>query len=211
MLKTNISNEYRQGLKKKIVLTAERLFRAHGIRAVKMDDVAHALSISKRTLYEIYSNKEDVLLAVCKKHDEELSARFASFGLEKHNVIEIIMEVFHLQIEEMQVVNPVFFEDLAMYPPIKAYMESKRAEREEYSSEFIRRGIEQGFFRGDINYDIIRTMMEATSQFAVANKLYRKYPFADLFRNTVFVFMRGFSTQKGIDAIDEALANFKAV
>lgn len=44
----------RQLLKEKICLTALRLFHKRGIRQVKMDDIATTLSVSKRTLYEIY-------------------------------------------------------------------------------------------------------------------------------------------------------------
>ena len=48
---------YRQSLRDRILDAAMILFAKHGIRAVKMDDVSHALSISKRTLYELYDNK----------------------------------------------------------------------------------------------------------------------------------------------------------
>lgn len=49
---------YRKGLKEKILQTSMQMFKVHGIKAVKMDDIATRLSISKRTLYEIYANKE---------------------------------------------------------------------------------------------------------------------------------------------------------
>ena len=51
--------EYRQGLHEKILVTAMSEFHKHGISAVKMDEIARILSISKRTLYEIYANKEE--------------------------------------------------------------------------------------------------------------------------------------------------------
>ena len=56
----NIS-AYRQQLRERIIETSMRAFAAHGIRAVKMDDIARLLGISKRTLYELYENKETVL------------------------------------------------------------------------------------------------------------------------------------------------------
>ena len=56
----NIST-YKEGLKEKILSTAMAAFYKNGIRAVKMNDIANALSISKRTLYELYKNKEDLL------------------------------------------------------------------------------------------------------------------------------------------------------
>lgn len=46
------------------------MFYQHGIRKVKMDDIAKRLRISKRTVYEIYADKEDLLLEVLQHSDE---------------------------------------------------------------------------------------------------------------------------------------------
>lgn len=53
-----IENEYKKEVKAKILQLATTMFIQHGIRKVKMDDIATHLKISKRTLYEIYQNKE---------------------------------------------------------------------------------------------------------------------------------------------------------
>lgn len=47
----NIENEYRKEIKEKILQLATTMFFQHGIRKVKMDDIANYLKISKRTLY----------------------------------------------------------------------------------------------------------------------------------------------------------------
>lgn len=57
MYKSNPQTEYRTELRKRILKTAIQEFRSKGIKAVKMDDIASMLSVSKRTLYEIYDNK----------------------------------------------------------------------------------------------------------------------------------------------------------
>ena len=62
MQKGSIHSEYRRELKKRILDCAVDKFFTLGIRAVKMDDIAKALGISKRTLYEIYSDKEQLLV-----------------------------------------------------------------------------------------------------------------------------------------------------
>ena len=63
MQKLNTPTEYRRQLRKRILEVASLEFRSKGIRSVKMDDIANSLSISKRTLYEIYENKEQHPLA----------------------------------------------------------------------------------------------------------------------------------------------------
>ena len=64
------TNAYRQQLKGRIMETALKAFTQQGIRAVKMDAIASELSISKRTLYEIYEDKEHLLFETIKNYDE---------------------------------------------------------------------------------------------------------------------------------------------
>ena len=64
--------------RKKIVETAMQMFNSRGIRGVTMDDIAAALRMSKRTLYETFANKEELLTeclmevnhAIEKRHKE---------------------------------------------------------------------------------------------------------------------------------------------
>ena len=61
MSKNDYSTSYRDGLKQKIIDTALPLFKENGIKAVKMDDIATILGISKRTLYEIIGDRKSVV------------------------------------------------------------------------------------------------------------------------------------------------------
>ena len=69
--------EYKKELRGKLLTTAMEEFASRGIKAVKMDDIAAKLGISKRTMYEIYSTKEDILLEGILKHDENEERQFA--------------------------------------------------------------------------------------------------------------------------------------
>lgn len=71
MYKNSSQTNYRQQLREKILQTSMAEFMSKGIRAVKMDDIAASLGISKRTLYEIYSNKEELLLEGVKFQEEQ--------------------------------------------------------------------------------------------------------------------------------------------
>ena len=44
--------------KERIIEQTMRMLVAQGIKAVRMDDIAHQLSVSKRTLYELFGDKE---------------------------------------------------------------------------------------------------------------------------------------------------------
>ena len=75
MAKKLSSVEYRKGLRVKIVEIAGEMFKQYGFKAVKMDVVAQKLCISKRTLYEIFPNKEEIIMEAVKMnvlHDREM-------------------------------------------------------------------------------------------------------------------------------------------
>ena len=65
MYKGSSQTCYKLELRNRILKAAMTEFLHKGVKSVKMDDIANTLAISKRTLYEIYSNKEELLLEVC--------------------------------------------------------------------------------------------------------------------------------------------------
>ena len=94
------SIEYRKDLRVKILDVSVEMFREKGFRAVKMDDVARHLCISKRTLYEIYPNKEDLVFEAIRKGmvrmHEQLKQRIFDGG----DTMDVLIEYFKMRIEE---------------------------------------------------------------------------------------------------------------
>jgi AcrR family transcriptional regulator len=121
---------YRKGLKEKILQTSMQMFKVHGIKAVKMADIANRLSISKRTLYEIYANKEDLLLEGIRLHEKENNDHMDQFSKQAGlTVMDILVEIYHLEMQELADVSPLFFNDLHKYPHIVSFLAEKRRNR----------------------------------------------------------------------------------
>lgn len=193
---------YRQSLRDRILDAAMILFAKHGIRAVKMDDVSHALSISKRTLYELYDNKEQVLLEGVKKYRKKRHEEFLQEVERSKDVMDIILYIYRIKMEAFQLVNPNFYSDLARYPNILASIERDHDEQHKQFMDCMQRGISEGYFRSDLNYDLIGRLFEALGRYMMENELYRSYSMEELFRNMIFVTLRGFCTKKGVDKLD---------
>lgn len=73
-------NDYRQELKERILELAMQEFSLRGLRDIKMDDMAHKLRISKRTLYEIYADKESLLLEGLQRHRQKMEQEMERFA-----------------------------------------------------------------------------------------------------------------------------------
>ena len=75
-------------LKDRILETAESLFDARGVRDVTIDDVCRQLSISKKTFYQFYAQKEDLVGAVVQKRIADSQQYFSRIFRGK-NAVEI--------------------------------------------------------------------------------------------------------------------------
>lgn len=156
MTQPNYTTEHREALREQILKVATREFTTIGVKSVKMDDIARKLKISKRTLYEIYDNKEQLLLESVARRIHEFDAtleRFDSSG--EKQVIDILLEFYRLQMEELRDMNPVYYEDLHKYPRVMSFLEQVNKEHKAHSKDFFKRGVLEGYFRNDFNYELI--------------------------------------------------------
>ena len=104
--------EYRKELRVKILNIAINLYRAKGYKAVKMDEVAQSLNISKRTLYEIYPNKEMLIYESLKTLAERSYASFKDSLKETDDTMDILASYFKMRIHEISLINPLMISDL---------------------------------------------------------------------------------------------------
>lgn len=204
MIKNVCPTEYRQQLRQRIIEAATREFEAKGIKSVKMDDIACLLSVSKRTVYEIFGNKEDLLLE-CVKHDmDRTDAEMNAFAHEPgHNVIDIMLHFYEVKMSRMSRINPAYFIELDKYPQVLRHFEERRKMRTINSASFFSEGIKQGYFRPEVNYELIEKIADLTIREVMSQQLYIEYNLKEVFSNLTMVFMRGLCTSKGIAELEK--------
>ena len=203
MHKDNLQTNYRMELPAKIMQVAMREFRRCGVKAVKMDDIASRLSISKRTLYEIFSNKEELLLECVRMQEEAFDSHMAEFGSDgSHNSIDIILEFYRYQMQNVSDVSPAFYEELSKYGHVVDFLNKKRIKRNANAKAFFANGVSEGYFRKDVDFDIVSQIGAASMEHAMKTKMYEKYGMKDLLHNILFLFLRGLCTAEGIALLD---------
>ena len=198
-------SDYKLNLKERIPDVALQLFTERGINSVRMDDVAQTMGISKRTIYELYDKKEDLLFEVVVKHLKQRMDRMEQAVSHCSNVMEILLEVYHMKVSDFKKTNPLFFTEMIRYPQVKKFLDEQNNLMRDSSYGFIQRGVEEGYFRADLNYQMAVLQFDAMGEYIMQKELYRQYSIEDIFRNLVFVSLRGLCTDKGIKAIDEML------
>lgn len=199
------NTSYRRSLKQKILTTAASLFAKHGIKAVKMDDISNELSISKRTLYEIYDNKE-LLLFECVKTRLEESERKTIEAVEKsENVMDLLIRIYRLRMEALRQTHPLFYVELTKYPDVLEYLQSKDEEKRKHNMEFVERGIREGYFRTDVDYPLVLELFDASNRYVLDHYETLGTALDRVLYNLIFVFLRGFCTKEGIEILDRFL------
>ena len=199
MEKTNDKLELRE----RIVCAATLLFQQHGIKQVRMDDVASKLGISKKTLYGAFADKEAILLEVVKLTSASLCTGIKEILASSSNVVEQIFLLYKRIIEHVRVINPLFFTDLIRYAEVEAYFERMHAEHACYVKEWLMMGVKQGLLRDDINYDVFLRQDGFQIDKLLTNPSVRSYPAEVIYRSVVLVLLRGMATEKGMIVIEE--------
>jgi len=207
MQEIKIISAYRQSLKTRILEAASDAFSQKGIKSVRMDDIAQSLNISKRTLYEIYENKEVLLFECLKTAKMRSQEEMALIAAQRANVMDIILDIYRSKMSQLQKINPQFYSDLEKYPQLQSFLEEQHDKDRTKLKDFLRRGIVEGYFKGDINVDIIANVFDAINEYMKNHKLYTEFPLEQLFNNMLFVIIRGICTQKGVAVIDTFLTD----
>jgi len=205
---TNIT-AYRRGLKEKILNKAMTLFAENGIKAVKMDDIARSLGISKRTLYEIYDNKEVLLFEGIKTYMQLREQQMADFSNTNKNVMDIILHVYSLKVGEFSRTNPKFYDDIVRYPQVLDFLKKNKEKNRKQLSDFLVRGTEEGYFREDVDHEMVALLFDAVGQLVVEKRLFLRFSVEEVFNNFMFISLRGICTRKGIDVLDKFLESQK--
>lgn len=190
----------------RIIEEATREFTSKGVRAVRMDDIARQLGISKRTLYETFSNKEDLLLECVVRAEAKREENMGKFYSDpNYNSIEVVLEHYRQMMRAASMINPNYLVEIGHYKRVLNFFDESKRQHRDQALLFMKRGVDEGFFRPDVNYDIMLSMSDSVIDNLVQKKLYERYDVSTLFHNVFFMFFRGICTPKGLKIIDSLL------
>ena len=195
-------------LRDRIIGVAIEAFHQQGIRQVTMDSIAHRLTISKRTLYQQFEDKEALVLACLSEREKRNEAFLQQIMSETDNVLTILLRVFSHSMDEIGHICPAFFKELAGYPSVVAAYQSRRDEEIEKGVAFMERGAEQGYFNRKANFRIVIAFMQQALDHVLENKSLANASLRDIFINTLMIVLRGCATREGIIVIDNFMAEF---
>ncbi|MBX2841392.1 MAG: TetR/AcrR family transcriptional regulator [Flammeovirgaceae bacterium] len=191
--------------KERIIEVATQLFREYGIKSVTMDDMANQLSISKKTIYQFFKDKDEIVVMCTGKMLQEQEEEINRFRSEAKDIIDeliLIMEYFK---KVLRVINPTFISDMEKYHPNawKLFINHKDNCIKDTLMASMKRGVEEGFFRPDINIEILAKMRMEQTQLAFNQRIFpfQKYDIFQIQVQFTEHFVLGLCTPKGYEKL----------
>lgn len=141
----------------KILKTSLDLFFKYGIKHITMDDIARELGMSKKTIYQFFREKDDLVNQLCVVELQDHQCQFDEVNtLAKDPVHEAILISDKIR-QMVQHINPMFFLDLQKFYPAAFQKYQTFKENYAYATilDNVRRGMEQGLYREDLDPEFV--------------------------------------------------------
>jgi len=189
-----------------ILNIASRLFEQFGIRGVSIDNVCNELRISKKTFYNYYSQKEDLVEAVLVYQRNIQHEKFTKIFKNKNAIDSLILTIREIK-KNIGQESLAMFNDLEKYYP-KVNDKFEQLGKEEIRSgfeRFLNQGIEEGYFRDDLDVEMIALfhslqMKKTFEQMSQDPKKYSKKRIFDFF---IDLMIHLIANEKGLKYMDE--------
>jgi AcrR family transcriptional regulator len=188
-------------LREKILEGVHGLFLQYGVRSVSMDDVASRLSVSKKTLYQHFTSKDELVNEAVKIHIAGEREQFSTIATKSKDAIEELLNITVCLREHVFKVNPSLLFDLQKFHA-EAWAIVETFKKEFLMDQFTKnivRGISEGFYRPEIDPKIIATIRIETVQFAFDERIFPRaeYNFQAVQLQMMDHFTHGLLSDKG--------------
>lgn len=195
--------------KHKILSGAEALFMKYGFKSITMDDISRELGISKKTLYQYFEDKNDLVNQTIQAHIERDIANCSKIGEGNYDPIEFLFEISKSITENHRKVNVAVLFDLKKYfKPAWDKLECFKSDFiHEQMLENIRKGKELSLYLDSINTELTAKLYVHSVEFMMRPELYQKISsdFYFIHQEMIKYFLRGICTDKGLKKLNKIL------
>lgn len=199
--------------RERIIEEAALMFAQQGIKSVRMDDIATELSVSKRTLYALFGDKEELIYQSILHLLERQREMHSRIMQEAENELEAIFKIMELIHKEARVATRVENNLKKFYPQIHDRIQGEGLERNRQGLfNLLERGGEKGLFRREQNCEMTVALFYSMG-YAIKESGFFHIPEEmseeQAFFQVITTLFRGISTPKGIEIIDRYTENIQ--
>jgi TetR/AcrR family transcriptional regulator, cholesterol catabolism regulator len=199
----SIMTDFDTGLR--IKEKAHGLFMQYGLRSVSMDDIASNLGMSKKTIYQYYADKDELIVAVINEELQHNQTMCERDRKSSDNAVHEIFLAMDMVVELFSAMNPSLIYDMQKYHP-NAFLKFQQ-HKNDFLYNTIRdnmeRGIKEGFYREEINLDIMARYRVESLMLPFNPDFHTrlKYNLAQVEEEMIIHFLFGLASPKGYKLI----------
>lgn len=147
-------------LRDKIIEVATGLFRQQGIRAVTMDDIARQAGVSKKTIYQEFKDKGDLVYVTFSAYLEEHECKMKELYQQEEEIMEHFIQMLKFIKDRFSDMNPLILNEIRRYYPNswKRFEQFKKDYAIKCMTKMLDKGKERGYFRESLNSEIMAIM-----------------------------------------------------
>lgn len=195
-----------------IVREAAKMFIAEGVKSVRMDDIAHELSVSKRTLYELFGDKEQLIYEAICHFVEEAHTRRITILNDVDNELEAMLVSLRDMIVRAPEVARVRRNLERFYPKVNKRLEENGMMRSKSElREWLAASIERGYLTPTANSDLVVDVLHNCVQGMLVveySDVVRSENVVSRVACSVIIFIRGLCTPVGLEVVDRCFSTY---
>lgn len=194
-------------VKDRIIKETEQLFLRYGVKSVTMDEVARQLSISKKTIYQFFKDKDELVATVTQYHLETREKVMIEISEAATDPIDEVLKISDHIRQSFEGINPTLLFDVQKFHP-KAWQifqdHKVRCIMDSLISN-LKKGIDQGYYRKDLDVEIISILRMEQIQMAFNPFIFppNKYDVQKVQLQFIDHFLHGICTLKGHKLINK--------
>jgi AcrR family transcriptional regulator len=191
--------------KDRIQAKADELFMQYGIRSISMDDIAAGLAMSKKTLYQFFADKDELVDAVVDKELKKGQYDCIICRQQSKDAVDEIFITMEFIAEQFRNMNPMVLYDLEKFhlSSFQKFLKHKNEFLLEVIRKNLERGIKEELFRPELNVDIMSKFRLESMMIAFNMLVFppRKYNLVEVTQEIIEHYLYGLATLKGYKLI----------
>lgn len=195
-----------EDVKNRIISGAESLFLAYGVKSITMDEVAKNLGVSKKTIYQHVSDKDELVTLAVKSSMENQESQVELIHATAKDPIDEVLRLSEYMRSLFSNMNPFLLMEIQRYYPkaYESYLAFKEACIINSLAENLKWGISMGYYRPHINIDILSRLRMEQVEWGFNPRIFKegKY-FSDVQIQLLEHFLYGICTLKGHKLINK--------
>lgn len=201
-----------ENISEKILETAGSLFLKYGVKSISMDDIARELSISKKTIYHFFKDKNEMVYLISERFLQEQKDKFDRIQNESKDPIELLYGgTLHAR-EIFEKINPYILFDIRKYykDAWRLYLDFEKNVMFGSLVVTLQDGIKKGLFRADIDVQILATLRMEEIKLAFDKDVFpsESFNFKEVQYQILDHFFYGIMTEKGYALLNKYKENY---